>query len=288
MTNKIKILADSSVQLTPEEIEKYNISIIPLSVELDGKQYVDGVDITRPELVEALREGIHPKTSQPPLGKFVEMYKQLTADGSEVLAIMMGDFLSGTYKTAVSAANMVDGKVTVINSKSTDRGEAFQVLAAAKDIEAGKSMDEIKTHIQDVLDRTQIDVLVDNLDAMVAGGRINKVAGALTKFINLKVVVRVKRDGLSIYAKGRGRKVFLKHAKKIAAAHKDNQIEALSLSNVGTDGEFVKRIKELTLENNNDKNIPYLAMLTSPIIMTHTGLNAIGLITLAAKPEDKE
>lgn len=126
MTRAIKILTDSSVQLTPAEIEKYNITIIPLSVELEGKQYIDGETITRPELVEYLRRGILPKTSQPALGRFLDLYEQLTADGSEVLAIMMADFLSGTYKTAVAAAEMVDGKVTVINSKSTDRGMAFR------------------------------------------------------------------------------------------------------------------------------------------------------------------
>lgn len=288
MTRAIKILTDSSVQLTPAEIEKYNITIIPLSVELEGKQYIDGETITRPELVEYLRRGILPKTSQPALGRFLDLYEQLTADGSEVLAIMMADFLSGTYKTAVAAAEMVDGKVTVINSKSTDRGMAFQVIAAAKDIAAGKSMDEIKAHLTDIWHRTQIDVLVDNLDALVAGGRISKVAGALTKIINIKVIVRVNNDGLGIYAKGRGRKLFLKHTKEIAEMHQDNQIQALSLSNVATDPEFLQRIKDNVLVNNVNKDIPYLAELTSPIIMTHTGMNAVGLITLAEKPEKHE
>ncbi|MDY4003318.1 MAG: DegV family protein [Ligilactobacillus saerimneri] len=288
MTRAIKILTDSSVQLTPAEIEKYNITIIPLSVELEGKQYIDGETITRPELVEYLRRGILPKTSQPALGRFLDLYEQLTADGSEVLAIMMADFLSGTYKTAVAAAEMVDGKVTVINSKSTDRGMAFQVIAAAKDIAAGKSMDEIKAHLTDIWHRTQIDVLVDNLDALVAGGRISKVAGALTKIINIKVIVRVNNDGLGIYAKGRGRKLFLKHTKEIAKMHQDNQIQALSLSNVATDPEFLQRIKDNVLVNNVNKDIPYLAELTSPIIMTHTGMSAVGLITLAEKPEKHE
>lgn len=288
MTRAIKILTDSSVQLTPAEIEKYSITIIPLSVELEGKQYIDGETITRPELVEYLRRGILPKTSQPALGRFLDLYEQLTADGSEVLAIMMADFLSGTYKTAVAAAEMVDGKVTVINSKSTDRGMAFQVIAAAKDIAAGKSMDEIKAHLTDIWHRTQIDVLVDNLDALVAGGRISKVAGALTKIINIKVIVRVNNDGLGIYAKGRGRKLFLKHTKEIAKMHQDNQIQALSLSNVATNPEFLQRIKDNVLVNNVNKDIPYLAELTSPIIMTHTGMNAVGLITLAEKPEKHE
>ena len=147
----IKILTDSSVQLTPEEIEKYNITIVPLSVEVDGKNYVDGEDISREELVQALKDGNIPKTSQPPIGRFIDAYNELGKDGSEVLAIVLSDVLSGTYETASSAADMVDTKVTVINSKSTDRGLAFQVLAAAKDLEAGKNIDEIKDHLKDIL-----------------------------------------------------------------------------------------------------------------------------------------
>ena len=67
MTKPIKIVTDSSVQLTPEEIKEHNITIIPLSVEVNGKNYIDGEDISREELVEQLRAGNIPKTSQPSL-----------------------------------------------------------------------------------------------------------------------------------------------------------------------------------------------------------------------------
>ena len=112
---KIKIVTDSSAQLTPEEIEEYDIHVIPLSVEINGENHVDGETITRQELVDELRKGNIPKTSQPPMGRFLETFEQLGADGSEILAIMMSDVLSGTYQTACSAAEMVKCSVTVIN-----------------------------------------------------------------------------------------------------------------------------------------------------------------------------
>ena len=74
---KIKIVTDSSAQLTPEEIEAYDIHVIPLSVEINGENHVDGETITRQELVDELRKGNIPKTSQPPMGRFLETFEQL-------------------------------------------------------------------------------------------------------------------------------------------------------------------------------------------------------------------
>ncbi|WP_010579810.1 DegV family protein [Liquorilactobacillus vini] len=286
MTTSIKILTDSSVQLTDEEIQKYNITVIPLSVEINGHTYVDGEEITRQELIENLQAGNYPKTSQPPLGRFVEAYDRLGADGSQIIAIVLSDVLSGTYSTAQTAANMSEAKVTVINSKSTDRGLAFQVIAAAKDVQAGKTVAEIVKHCQAIYHRTRINVLIDNLDCLVKGGRISRFAGALTKLINLKVVVQLNNQSLDVVAKGRSRKTFLKFCEQIATRHQaqDNPIQDLSLSNVGTDPEFLSRLKQIILPTNSEQ-VHYLARLTSPIIMTHTGLNAVGVITLSKKPD---
>lgn len=280
----VKIVTDSSVQLTPEEIEKYNITVVPLSVEVDGKNYIDGEDISREELVDFLRKGIIPKTSQPSMGRFVETFDKLGEGGSEVLAILITDALSGTYQTACSAAEMSSSKVTVINSKSTDRGLSFQVLAAAKDLQAGKSIDEIKEHLADIRSRTRVEVLIDNLDCLVAGGRVSRLAGAITKLINLKLIVRLTDKELIVYSKGRSKKAFIKHAKSLAEEYKDNNVVDMGLSHVDTDPELIQQVQDTILANNDNKDIDALKRLTSPIIMTHTGLNAIGVITLNEKP----
>ncbi|KRM05645.1 MAG: DegV family protein [Liquorilactobacillus ghanensis] len=283
MTTSIKILTDSSVQLTPAEIKQYHIEIVPLSVEIDGQSFVDGENISRPELIDNLRIGKYPKTSQPPLGRFVEAYDRLGADGSEVVAIVLSDVLSGTFATAQTAAKMSDTKVTVINSKSTDRGLAFQVLAAAQDAQAGKTAAEIQQHCQEIHQRTRINVLIDNLDCLVKGGRLSRFAGAITKLINLKVIVQLNENSLDVVVKGRSRKTFVKFCEGLAERHQNNPIQDLALSNVGTDPAFLERLKNIILPAASKAN--YLAELTSPIIMTHTGLNAVGVITLSEKPD---
>lgn len=283
----IKIVTDSSVQLTPAEIKENNITIVPLTIEINGQTFVDGETITREELVEELKKGNKPKTSQPAVGSFVDVFDRLGEDGSQVVAILLSDVLSGTYQTAVSAAEMSSTDVTVINSKSTDRGEAFQVLAAAKDAAAGKTVAEIQAHCKDILERTTIDVLVDNLDNILSGGRLGKMASMLTKLINLKVIVRLRENSLDVVKKGRSRKTFFKYCAELKERHQDNPIQELSLSNVDCSDEYLGRVKDAVLPENS-KDAAYIARLTSPIIMTHTGLNAIGVITLAEKPEPDE
>ena len=283
----IKIVTDSSVQLTPAEIKENNITIVPLTIEINGQTFVDGETITREELVEELKKGNKPKTSQPAVGSFVDVFDRLGEDGSQVVAILLSDVLSGTYQTAVSAAEMSSTDVTVINSKSTDRGEAFQVLAAAKDAAAGKTIAEIQAHCKDILERTTIDVLVDNLDNILSGGRLGKMASMLTKLINLKVIVRLRENSLDVVKKGRSRKTFFKYCAELKERHQDNPIQELSLSNVDCSDEYLEKVKDAVLPENSD-DAAYIARLTSPIIMTHTGLNAIGVITLAEKPEPDE
>lgn len=283
----IKIVTDSSVQLTPAEIKENNITIVPLTIEINGQTFVDGETITREELVEELKKGNKPKTSQPAVGSFVDVFDRLGEDGSQVVAILLSDVLSGTYQTAVSAAEMSSTDVMVINSKSTDRGEAFQVLAAAKDAAAGKTIAEIQAHCKDILERTTIDVLVDNLDNILSGGRLGKMASMLTKLINLKVIVRLRENSLDVVKKGRSRKTFFKYCAELKERHQDNPIQELSLSNVDCSDEYLEKVKDAVLPENN-VDAAYIARLTSPIIMTHTGLNAIGVITLAEKPEPDE
>ena len=283
----IKIVTDSSVQLTPAEIKENNITIVPLTIEINGQTFVDGETITREELVEELKKGNKPKTSQPAVGSFVDVFDRLGEDGSQVVAILLSDFLSGTYQTAVSAAEMSSTDVTVINSKSTDRGEAFQVLAAAKDAAEGKSIEEIQAHCKNILERTTIDVLVDNLDNILSGGRLGKMASMLTKLINLKVIVRLRENSLDVVKKGRSRKTFFKYCAELKERHQDNPIQELSLSNVDCSDEYLEKVKDAVLPENS-ADAAYIARLTSPIIMTHTGLNAIGVITLAEKPEPDE
>ncbi|KRM11545.1 DegV family protein [Paucilactobacillus suebicus] len=274
----IKIVTDSSAGLTDEEIEKYNITIIPLSVMIDGTIYVERETITSEQFPELMKNAkTLPKTSQPPIGKFVDAFDTLGADGSEVLCLTMMESISGTIHAAEQAAAMSKSKVTVVDSKETDRCLAFQVLAAAQLAEQGADMDTIVAKTKKIEENSEIYLAVVNLNNLVAGGRISKMAGALSNLLNIKVMLEVTDGEIKIRLKGRGLKPLHKYMDNVYDKMKNGgkKVKAIGISHVQADEE-VKKMKA-TLEN-LFPDIKIVVRETVPIIATHTGLGAFCLL----------
>ncbi|UQS82783.1 DegV family protein [Bombilactobacillus folatiphilus] len=274
----VKILTDSSVQLTSAEIDQYQITVVPLTVAIDGKQYIDGHDITRQEFADEMLSSTNfPKTSQPPIGRFLDAFNQLGEDGSEILAITLTKGLSGTVDAARQAAELSDAKVTVIDSGSTDRGMAFQVIEAAKMAQKGAQMSELVAKVQEIVNNMELYVCIPHPENIIKGGRLGKVAASLTSLLNIDVVVQVKNNKLSIARKGRGVKVIKRFvAETLSRIETDSdRISEVGMSYV-SDKTFPEQIaQELQQKCPNVK--PFIE-LTSPIIMTHTGEGAFAII----------
>lgn len=271
--SKVKIVCDSSAGLTDEEIQKYNITIVPLTVMIDGTIYVERETISNDQFPELMKNAKSlPKTSQPPIGKFVDAFDKLGADGSEVLCVTMMESISGTVHAAEQAATMTKTKVTVYDSQTTDQGMAFQIVAAAKVLENGGSVADAVDKMKDVLAKSKLYLAIDNLDNLVAGGRISKFAGALSNLLNIKVMLQVTGGQIHIIMKGRGTKAIHKEwdriLKEMQAGPKPVKI---GISHVEGDKE-VARLKAQLEEMYPDAHI--VVRETVPIIATHTGMGA--------------
>ena len=271
--SKVKIVCDSSAGLTDEEIQKYNITIVPLTVMIDGTIYVERETISNDQFPELMKNAKSlPKTSQPPIGKFVDAFDKLGADGSEVLCVTMMESISGTVHAAEQAATMTKTKVTVYDSQTTDQGMAFQIVAAAKVLENGGSVADAVDKMKDVLAKSKLYLAIDNLDNLVAGGRISKLAGALSNLLNIKVMLQVAGGQIHIIMKGRGTKAIHKEwdriLKEMQAGPKPVKI---GISHVEGDKE-VARLKAQLEEMYPDAHI--VVRETVPIIATHTGMGA--------------
>ena len=273
-------MTDSSVQLTKEEIEKYDITVVPLTITIDGKSYVDGIDITRSDFVKKMNEAENlPKTSQPPIGRFVETIKKLTADGSQVIGIFLAKALSGTIDAVGQAAEIAEqsDNVTIIDSELTDRAEGFQVLAAAKDAQAGKSMDEIVAHVEKIRDNQKLEMMVVNLQNLIKGGRLGALSGRIATMLNIRIALQMPKGELKVAKKGRGKKfsrAFDKRVLEEIAENKDH-IKEVGISYVDTPEpmhELADKIKEINPEIN------VLVAETSPIIATHAGNGAYAIL----------
>ncbi|WP_125714087.1 DegV family protein [Companilactobacillus kedongensis] len=274
--SKVKIITDSSIQITSEEIEKYDIGVVPLTINIDNNTYTDGVDITREEFVKEMDSSKElPKTSQPSIGTFMKVIDAIPEDYTDILSINMTEAISGTVNAARQVAEMTDKHMEVVDSEFTDRALAFQVIKAAQLSEEGKSIEEIKTAIQKVRDETRLYMGVTSIENILRGGRLSRFASTLSTLLNINVVLTLKNNSLDIAKRGRGRKTIEKYMNNVMEEIKSlENIKAIGISYVDK-LDYVNELKEKLKEIVPD--VPLLIRVTSPVIATHAGSGAFAI-----------
>lgn len=276
MTN-VKIVTDSSCTMEKSLRDELNIHMMPLSIMVDGVVYPDDDHLPGEKFMDMMANAkALPKTSQPPIGEFVELYDRLGEDGSEVISIHMTKGLSGTVEATRQASNLSSSKVTVIDSDFTDQGLSFQVIQAAKLAQAGAGVPEILAEIERVKQNTKLYIGISTLDNLVKGGRISRTTGLLSNIFNMKVVMDFENTELIPVAKGRGVKTFNKWFDELKSElSKIPNVRQIGISHA--DGlELANGFKEGLQAIFKDMDIPVLH--TNPVIATHTGKNAFAIM----------
>lgn len=267
---KIKIVTDSSVTIEPEVAKELDITIVPLSVMVDGVVYSDA-DLEEGEFLRLMQSSRNlPKTSQPPVGVFADVFERLAEDGAQIISIHMSHALSGTVEAARQGATLANADVTVVDSSFTDQAMKFQVTEAAKLAKEGVSLEEILTKIEEVKEKTELYIGLSTLENLVKGGRIGRVSGLISSLLNIRVIMQMKDHQLEPIVKGRGAKTFKKWLDDLTASLQIKQVAEIGISYAGS--------PELALEMKESlqpyvKN-PISVLETGSIIQTHTGENA--------------
>ncbi len=272
---KIKIVTDSSVTIEPELVKQLDITVVPLSVMIDNVVYSDADLKEEGKFLQLMQESKNlPKTSQPPVGVFAEVFEELSKDGSQILAIHMSHALSGTVEAARQGASLSTADVTVIDSSFTDQALKFQVVEAAKLAQEGKDMEEILTRVEAVKNNTELYIGVSTLENLVKGGRIGRVTGLLSSLLNIRVVMQMKDHELQPIVKGRGAKTFKKWLDELTTTLSERSVAEIGISYSGS-ADWAKEMKE-SLQAYVEKQISVLE--TGSIIQTHTGENAWAIL----------
>ena len=272
---KIKIVTDSSVTIEPELVKQLDITVVPLSVMIDNVVYSDTDLKEEGKFLQLMQEAKNlPKTSQPPVGVFAEVFEELSKDGSQILAIHMSHALSGTVEAARQGASLSTADVTVIDSSFTDQALKFQVVEAAKLAQEGKELEEILSHVEEVKSHTELYIGVSTLENLVKGGRIGRVTGLLSSLLNIRVVMQMKDHELQPIVKGRGAKTFKKWLDELVTSLSERSVAEIGISYSGS-ADWAKEMKE-SLQAYVEKPISVLE--TGSIIQTHTGENAWAIL----------
>ncbi|WP_414054943.1 DegV family protein [Macrococcus equi] len=273
--SKIKLIVDSTHDLPQQFLTDHGIVQVPLNIVMDGKTYLDQEEITSEEYLQRLvtLDEI-PKTSQPPTGKFAEIYEKYIEEGYEILSLHMTQRLSGTVGSAQAAANMVDGKVTVIDSGFIAQSYGFIIQNVAELIIKHKSMQEIVSAIETMKKQSKLFLVISQLDYLTKGGRISRGKGFIGGLMNLKPVAQVEEGEIRVIQNARTQNSIVKLlTKEVAQMAEEYKYLRIGISQADAE-ELLEKIKK-AVEPYTDEKISLNT--TTPIVSTHTGPGAIGL-----------
>ena len=278
--SRIIIVTDSTADLTEQEIQDFNIHVVPLNITIQEEHYLDGETITKEEFKNKMIASSElPMTAQPSIGRFVELYDELGKDSSEIISIHLMNSISGTVNAARQAADITESTVTVVDSDFTSRSMGIIVREAAKAAKEGKSAEEVLEVIESTRQRTKLYLTVLNLDNLIKGGRISRVMGAFSNLLNIKLFLEVINGKIEIVQKGRGLKSLQKKYDEVFEEMKacPNGIQEIGIMHAGLN-EFnqsqIDTLRELF------PDAKFTIVMTSPIIMSHTGVDAMAVTYL--------
>ncbi len=212
----MKIVIDSGADLAPEYLKENDIQMVPLKVTIGGKTYLSGVDLFPDQFYQLIEETDElPTTATPSVGDFVKVYEKVLQDDPEILSIHISSGLSGTYNTALVAAEMIQNdSITVIDTKNLSAGYGWQVEAAVNAIKAGWSNHQILELLKQVATSTSALFTLPDLKYLIAGGRISHLKGLLASLLGIKPIITVSKEDGKYYDKGKKRS-FLKAVEAI-------------------------------------------------------------------------
>lgn len=278
--SRIIIVTDSTADLTEQEIQDFNIHVVPLNITIQEEHYLDGETITKEEFKNKMIASSElPMTAQPSIGRFVELYDELGKDGSEIISIHLMNSISGTVNAARQAADITESTVTVVDSDFTSRSMGIIVREAANAAKEGKNAEEVLEVIESTRQRTKLYLTVLNLDNLIKGGRISRVMGAFSNLLNIKLFLEVINGKIEIVQKGRGLKSLQKKYDEVFEEMKacPNGIQEIGIMHAGLN-EFNQSQIDTLRELFPDAKLTIV--MTSPIIMSHTGVEAMAVTYL--------
>ena len=204
MTKPVILSADSTCDLSPELVERYDIRIIPLTIQLGEQSYQDGVEFTTADIYARYRaEGILPKTSAPGIQQFLDFFTPFVEAGYEVVHLDISSELSGTFNNACIAAAELEG-VYPVDTRMLSTGVGLLCLEGAECRDRGMSAAEIAEHLRSLTDKVDTSFVLNTLDFMWKGGRCSGVAALGANLLQLKPGLEMKDGKLGVYKKYRG------------------------------------------------------------------------------------
>jgi len=206
---EVAVVTDSGGDIPADEVDRLGIQVVPVRLSFGDQEYMDGVSLTPEDFYHMLSESDEaPLTSQPPSQDFSRVYSLLTSHGYGVISVGLSGQLSGTTSAARTAAERVEtGEVRVIDSLSATAGQGLLAMAAAEAALKGWSLTRVEALVRELIPRTRVFGVVDDLSYAVKGGRVPAWVKRIADFLHINPVLTASPEGkmgLSGFHRGRG------------------------------------------------------------------------------------
>ena len=277
------ITADSTCDLSPQQIKDNNIGIVPLHIELDGKEYLDdlGQTMTHRDFYNALRNGASPSTSQVNSSEFLEFFTPFLEQGKDILQLCFSSGLSGSYHAAKNAAAIAaerypERKIYAVDSLCASLGQGLLIYHAWQEKQKGKTIEEVR----DFTEANKLHLChwftIDDLMFLKRGGRISGATAIVGSMLNIKPVMHVDDEGHLIkVGTARGRKASLRALADEAGKRGvdlENQVIFISHGDCQEDADY---LGDLMKERYHVKDVK--TNFVGPVIGTHSGPGTVAL-----------
>lgn len=249
----IKILSDSTCDLPQEVLEKYNITMIPLSVIKDGMAYTDGVNITPDDIFNHVANGGDLcSTAALNIGEYTEQFSKYVNEYEGVIHINISAEFSSCYQNACLAAQEFEN-VCVIDSRNLSTGQGLVVLKACELAKECNDLDEIAEKLRAFTEKVEASFLLDRLEYMVKGGRCSAAAALGANLLNLKPCIEVKNGKMAVVKKYRGNyaKCLANYVKDRLANREDVDKGTLFVTRTPVTDECLSAVKEAVATYND-------------------------------------
>ena len=269
---KIGFVTDSTSDIPVELAERYGIEVVPALININGKSYVDGLDISREEFYMRLPGlKLMPTTSTPSVGAFQERYEKLFNIGADsIISIHPPNELSGIFNAARLAAQEFNQCISVMDSGQLSLGLGYQVILAAEAAAQGAIQDEVVTLVEGVRKRVRLTALLDTIDYVRRSGRVSWAAALIGGALRLHPLIEV-RDGI-VHRLGQARTRLQGIERLIETLNSWGRLERLAV--LHTNAESAAR--QLLEQVKSKVSVPPLLVNVTTAIGTHVGPNGLG------------
>lgn len=271
----IKIICDSISDLPIEIIEKHDIEIVPLTVLFNGKEYLDGENLSNTEFYKMLREtDSMPKTSQATYAQFKSIFEKY--DDKEILYIAGSSSASGTYQSSIIAKNDGHDNVTVFDTQNLSIGSALFVIKACEMVEKGYSIKEIVSKLEELKNSEEVIFSVDNLEYLKMGGRISSTKAILGNLLSIKPILEVKDGLVAQKSQVRGKKqIYSTLVNSLVNKYGNDLSNRTIIIGAGDNEDDFNILKEALLKEATVKELYFVNI--GCVICSHSGPGVVGI-----------